>query len=108
MQGAKPETIPWYNMKFVVFDAPFCPGTFEERYKFLQDILQPLQMDDRVLVAPMVRCTGKEHLDQFYANTLASGGEGVMLRQPGSPYCSGRSPTLLKLKVFWKKILLTV
>ena len=29
-----------------------------------------------------------------------SGGEGLMLRQPGSPYEAGRSPTLLKVKTF--------
>jgi DNA ligase-1 len=41
-----------------------------------------------------------DHLRQELARVEALGGEGLMLRQPGSRYESGRSSSLLKVKTF--------
>merc|ERR1719382_2087386 len=46
----------------------------------------------------MIRCTGREHLDRELAEVDAKGGEGLMLRKPGSLYEHKRSHTLLKVK----------
>lgn len=46
------------------------------------------------------RCRGLDHLREELAHIEALGGEGLMLRQPGSRYEAGRSPTLLKVKTF--------
>ena len=48
----------------------------------------------------MVKCTGKEHLQQYWKEIVTKGGEGVMLREPGSIYRGGRSPSLVKYKEF--------
>ena len=45
-------------------------------------------------------CNDRAHLFDELARIEALGGEGVMLRQPDSPYVAGRSPTLLKIKRF--------
>jgi DNA ligase-1 len=47
-----------------------------------------------------VRCEGVAHLTAELGRVEALGGEGLMLRQPGSRYEVGRSTTLLKVKTF--------
>jgi predicted DNA-binding WGR domain protein len=47
-----------------------------------------------------VLCEGFDHLREELARVEALGGEGLMLRQPGSKYVAGRSTTLLKVKTF--------
>lgn len=47
-----------------------------------------------------VKCEGKEHLKEFNSKVLAKGGEGVVLRESGSPYQVGRSSSLRKFKSF--------
>ena len=46
------------------------------------------------------RCGGIGHLQTELARVESLGGEGLMLRQPGSQYEAGRSTTLLKIKSF--------
>ncbi len=49
---------------------------------------------------PQMCCRGDQHLQQELQRVLALGGEGLMLREPGSHYEPGRSSTLLKVKQF--------
>lgn len=51
-------------------------------------------------VLQQIRCAGREQLIKLLALITDNGGEGVMLRQPGSFYEFKRSSTLLKLKKF--------
>jgi len=46
------------------------------------------------------RCQGVDHLKKELARVEALGGEGLMLRRPGSQYEAGRSSSLLKVKSF--------
>ena len=39
-------------------------------------------------------------MEEFYRNVMAMAGEGIMLREPGSYYESGRSHTLRRYKSF--------
>ena len=48
-----------------------------------------------------IRCDGVEHLRAELARVEGLGGEGLMLRQPGSAYVKSRSSTLLKVKTFF-------
>ena len=47
-----------------------------------------------------VPCGGFDHLREELARVEALGGEGLMLRRPGSKYEIGRSNSLLKVKTF--------
>jgi hypothetical protein len=47
-----------------------------------------------------VLCKHKYHLNKFAQEIIDNGGEGVIFREPGSPYHLGRSQSLIKLKVF--------
>ena len=46
------------------------------------------------------KCRGKDHVTKELARIIALGGEGLMIRQPGSKYERTRSKTLLKIKKF--------
>jgi DNA ligase-1 len=89
----------WRQIKFVVFDAPGVNGRFEERLAFLADFFRQGRQDFARLL-PQELCRSLDHLRTELARVEALGGEGLMLRQPGSHYEAGRSPTLLKVKTF--------
>ncbi len=50
-------------------------------------------------LAPKVAVQDVKHLDSFFQEILDLGGEGIILRDPKSPYVPGRSPGYLKYKV---------
>jgi len=89
----------WRELKYVVFDVPGMEAPFEDRTGHLTDLLtrSPLEF---VRPHPQTLCRGAEHLADELARLATLGGEGVMLRQPGSRYVAGRSATLLKVKQF--------
>ena len=89
----------WRELRFVVFDAPAYPGPFEERLKFLKHTLAECEAVFAEALEQRL-CTGVMHLHDELVGVEALGGEGIMLRQPGSLYEAGRSSTLLKLKRF--------
>lgn len=87
----------WREIKFVVFDAPAIADVFEARQEFLRETLgsDGLQYAEHL---KQERCRDIGHLQSELARITAFGGEGLMLRQPGSRYEVGRSSTLLKVK----------
>lgn len=89
----------WREVRYVVFDMPRLQAPFEERLKALADCLAAHRPKFAVLHSHE-RCRGTEHLREELTRITALGGEGLMLRQPGSLYESGRSATLLKVKLF--------
>lgn len=52
-----------------------------------------------IKLADKVVCTGMAHLETFFQEIIAKGGEGVILRDPSSPNQPGRSQGYLKHKV---------
>ena len=91
----QPDT--WKEVKFIAFDAPEVPGGFEQRQAKLRESLAPTAYAECLQQAA---CDGVEHLRHELARVEALGGEGLMLRRPGSRYEAGRSATLLKVKSF--------
>ena len=92
-----PET--WSTVRFVVFDAPHLDAPFEERQAFLTAAVAGWG-NPYATILEQARCVGREELRAKLAELEALGAEGLMLRQPGSRYAAGRSPTLLKVKSF--------
>lgn len=76
-------------------------GVFEERQEALKK-LAVAGLGPRVQVIPQTRCTGAEQLAMALDLLVGQGGEGLMLRRPGSPYCFGRSEILLKVKKWYE------
>ncbi len=89
----------WKEVTFVAFDAPSAPGPFEERLAFVRDHVER-HRPPHVRAHDHARCEGTDHLRAELARVEGLGGEGLMLRQPGSGYEVGRSLTLLKVKSF--------
>ncbi len=82
-----------------MFDAPDVNDVFERRLEYLRDTLAGIK-STVVRVLEQQRCRDLDHLAEELARIDALGGEGLMLRQPGSRYEAGRSATLLKIKRF--------
>jgi len=89
----------WKEVRFLVFDAPAASGGFEERLACLQDALAR-GAAKFAREHEHVRCGNLEALRSELGRIESLGGEGLMLRQPGSKYVVGRSTTLLKVKTF--------
>ncbi len=89
----------WRELTYVVFDAPAVAGPFEERLEFVKRHLET-HRPPHARWHPHERCTDLDHLRGELARVEALGGEGLMMRQPGSRYEVGRSWTLRKVKTF--------
>lgn len=90
----------WKELKFVVFDAPAMEDPFEERIKFLKSHMKQHKAEFAEVLGHEL-CRGLEHLKEELERIEGLGGEGVMLRKPGSRYEVGRSTSLLKVKTFY-------
>lgn len=87
----------WQEIRYRVFDAPTVPDRFEQRLEHISDLFA----EHRPRYAQLhehSRCRNAAHVREELARVLSLGGEGLMLRQPGSRYEAGRSSTLLKIK----------
>lgn len=90
----------WKRIKYLIFDVPGPEKSFEERMSFLQKVARNAPFPEHVIVVQQTKCTGLKHLLSTLDSIQKLGGEGVMLRQPGSLYDGRRSSTLLKVKTF--------
>jgi DNA ligase-1 len=90
----------WREVRFLIFDAPKHDGGFEQRLLFCEDVIKQ-NRPPHAIAHPHEICKGLDHLRGELARVEALGGEGLMLRQPGSLYVVGRSTTLLKVKSFF-------
>jgi len=89
----------WKELSFLVFDAPALDAPFEERMAFTRAHMES-RTPPHAKHHEHMRCDGVAHLRAELARVEALGGEGLMLRRPGSRYEVGRSSTLLKVKSF--------
>jgi DNA ligase-1 len=92
-----PDDEAWRQMRYMVFDLPAHPGTFDERLPalarelsqhalpWLQAVVQRKLADDIALQA-------------LLRDTVRAGGEGLVLHRGASAYRGERSDDLLKLK----------
>lgn len=72
---------------------------FEKRLEFCNKTFKKLGIR-WVRVLEHTVCKNKAHVLEMLEDIIEKGGEGLMLREPGSPYINGRSKTLLKVKRF--------
>jgi len=89
----------WKEVRYLVFDAPAATGGFEERVTFVEETLGKADAQYARAHEHQV-CKDLDCLRAELARVEGLGGEGLMLRQPGSQYEAGRSSTLLKVKSF--------
>ena len=98
----------WTQLKYQVFDMPISRLSFEERQKELAHIVKRRckecrAVDQRcpLVLTKQIRIKTRAQLDKALRKVLNNGGEGIMLRKPGSLYEPKRSSTLLKIKTMF-------
>jgi len=92
-----PVEAEWRRLRFHVFDAPMQPGGCEKRWREMATAVRGIP---HVEVVTQTACTSAKALAKMHADIAKLGGEGVMLREPGSAYEHRRSGSLLKVKSF--------
>ncbi|MFN7975657.1 MAG: DNA ligase [Acidobacteriota bacterium] len=89
----------WKEIRYVVFDAPASREPFEQRIEIVRTELATSN-PPYASFHQHTRCASEAELLTALARIEEQGGEGLMLRKPGSLYEAGRSFTLLKVKSF--------
>jgi DNA ligase-1 len=85
----------WTNIKYFLFDLPKSEDTYDIRLEKLKQL--PLPTHVQVLDAKV--CNGTQHLMQQLEDITAVCGEGLVARNPMTPYIGGRNNNLIKIKV---------
>lgn len=83
-------------IQFRCFDAPNVPGPFEARQKALQRIVDRARCR-HLSAVEQLRVRDRAHLDRMLVEVEAKGGEGLIIREPGSLWRIGRSSGCLKV-----------
>ena len=94
-----PEDGAWRKIRYLVFDLPMHPGTFDERLVRMKELLGGLD-PSRIALVEQFRVGEDDELTAILDRVVKEGGEGLMLRRGESRYLAGRSDDLLKLKTF--------
>ena len=87
----------WRQIKYLIFELPRAPDTFEERYRQIQAIVKQADWPQLVAVEQF-RVSDRTALQRKLDAVMKAGGEGLMLHRADAPYVTGRSDVLLKLK----------
>jgi len=89
----------WKNIKFMIFDLPNSPLSFEQRVDQIQHLVTT---SNSVYLKFIEQRTfaNKQKLQQYFAHIVALGGEGLMLHKKSAHYQIGRTNNILKLKAF--------
>lgn len=98
-------TPPFHFFVFDYFQEDCQTTPFTERFRRMNELVAKMQgIVPQVVILRQQLIHTQEELETFEAQCLGDGFEGVMVRQPDSPYKFGRSTAregyLLKLKVF--------
>jgi DNA ligase-1 len=89
----------WKKISYLVFDAPAETSPFETRLEKLAAHFETAKPPYAKLLEHDI-CEDNAQLERELDRMDELGGEGLMLRRPGSRYVAGRSETLLKVKRF--------
>jgi len=89
----------WRHMRYMVFDLPAQPGTFDQRLPALQKLVAQIGQP-WVQAVPQLKVATEAELKHRLDQVAQAGGEGLVLHRGASHYRAGRSDDLLKLKPF--------
>ena len=93
----RPDDAQWREIRFMVFDLPSSPATFDRRLQRLREMFETVA-SPYVALVEQFRVSGRAELMERLERVVAGGGEGLMLHKGSSLYAAGRSDDLLKLK----------
>lgn len=87
----------WHKLKLHVFDVPNAEGDLFARLATLRRYLDT-HPQPNITIIEQIPVRDPTHLNQFFEQIQQLGGEGVVVRNPNSPYIHGRSAQILKFK----------
>ena len=87
----------WRQIRFMVFDLPAHPGSFDARLAALKTTVARISQP-WVQAVPQQRIANDAALQALLQSTVRAGGEGLMLHRGASLYRAGRSDDLIKVK----------
>ena len=93
----RPDDAQWREIRFMVFDLPSSPGTFDRRLQRLREMFGTIA-SPYVALVEQFRVADRAELMETLDRVVAGGGEGLMLHRGSSLYTAGRGDDLLKLK----------
>jgi DNA ligase-1 len=94
-----PNDAAWRRIRFMVFDLPAEPGTFDQRLAQLRARIPQLNLP-WVLAVEQHKLVDHAALHTLLQKTVRDGGEGLMLHRGDSLYRAERNDDLLKLKPY--------
>lgn len=102
------------HIKYIVYDLPEYPGTFEERLSELEKIVETNKVrwnkirkvmpepyrsiECPLVMAEQITIQSEDHLQDLFKKMIDGGSEGLMIKDPKSEYEDGRSNYMLKVK----------
>lgn len=91
-----------FKVSYQVFDVPSMGHLpFEKRLAFLKNLIEVKLKIKWINLVKHFPVRDDAHIQEVLDEVTSEGGEGLMLREPGSVYIHGRSRTLLKVKKFF-------
>lgn len=97
VRSEPPDEAAWRRVRYMVFELPDAPGTFEERARRIAELAERLAWP-QLQAVPQRRVADRTELRRWLDETVRAGGEGLMLHLASAPYVTGRSDVLVKLK----------
>ena len=94
-----PDDAQWRGIRFMVFDLPSSPATFDRRLQRLREMFETIESPHIALIEQF-RVADHDALMDTLSQVVAGGGEGLMLHKGSSLYTAGRTDDLLKLKSY--------
>jgi DNA ligase-1 len=89
----------WKAVKFMVFELPGAPGSFAERAQAMRELAARVAWP-QLQAVEQSPVSDRQALKRRLDDTVAKGGEGLMLHLASAPYSTGRSDVLIKLKPY--------
>ena len=117
--------LKWMNITYNAFDVPDYPGVFEDRIKFLEQVIEArckwwpyiqkkyydilidkrpkvakalMEIECPLKLATQTQIKDEQHFQEVFQDILDNDGEGLIVRKPGSYYEGKRSTASLKYK----------
>lgn len=90
-----PNDKQWRSITHNIFEVPNAKGGLLKRLAKVK----PYE-NDIIKIIPQIKIKDKQHLKEFLKQIESIGGEGVVVRNPASPYIAKRTSKALKVKSF--------
>ena len=94
-----PDKKAWGRLKFYVFDVPEASGGLIARLEVLAEFLKH-EPNQNLIIIKQIKMRDNAQFLKFTEDIIVKGGEGVVVREPNTPYERKRSKNALKFKKF--------